>query len=48
MEGQIRIKTQARVVNHNANRMSEDLNRFYIWDIRGLDTPLPRMVMSLR
>jgi len=48
MEGQIRIKTQARVVNHNADRIGEDVNRFHIWDIRGLDTPLPRMVLSLR
>ena len=48
MEGQIRIKTQARVISNNANRISEDLDHFYIWDIRGLNTPLPRMVMSLR
>ncbi len=48
MEGQIRIKTQARVIDHNATRITDDADHFYIWDVRGLDSPLPRMVLSLR
>ena len=48
MEGQIRIKTQARVIDHNASHITDDAERFYVWDVRGLDSPLPRMVLSLR
>jgi Fe2+ transport system protein FeoA len=48
MEGQIRVKTQARVVEHNATRITDDAERFYVWDVRGVDSPLPRMVLALR
>ena len=48
MEGQIRVKTDARVVSHNANRVTTGLNRFYVWDVQGLKTPTPRMIISLR
>lgn len=47
-EGQLRVKTDARVIEHNAQRVSDDIHRFHIWDVRSLQDPAPKLVLSLR
>lgn len=47
-DGQLRIRTDARVVESNAPRRSEDIHRFYIWDVKSLQADPPKLVLSLR
>jgi hypothetical protein len=43
---EIRIKTDARVVSHNATQ-KETPTKFYIWKIYGMSKLSPKMVISL-
>ncbi len=51
MQGQLRVKTDAPVVNHNAQKTVKDKKsgkRVYVWNIKSiLDTP-PKLVVVLR
>lgn len=46
MVGEIRIKTDARVVSHNATQVGTR-SKFYIWKINGMEKSSPKMVLSL-
>jgi hypothetical protein len=46
MVGEIRIKTDGRVVKHNATQTGTP-TKFYIWKIDGMSKPSPKMVISL-
>ena len=48
MEGQIRVRTDARVVNHNATRIAGGNQPIYIWDIKSIFDPPPEMNIALR
>ena len=51
-EGQIRLTTDARVVDHNANQVRDDPKKgtgfkTYVWRVQGFDTP-PKLTIALR
>jgi hypothetical protein len=46
MFGEIRIKTDAKVVSHNATKKGT-ADKFYVWKINGVNGPSPKMVLSL-
>ncbi len=46
MIGEIRIKTDARVISNNATEKGTP-TKFYIWKINGMNKPTPKMVISL-
>ena len=47
-EGQLRIKTDAQVIESNAQRRGTDANQFYIWDIKSTQDAVPKLVLTLR
>ena len=46
MVGEIRVKTDAKVVSHNATQKGT-ATKFYVWKINGMNKPSPKMVLSL-
>jgi hypothetical protein len=46
MVGEIRVKTDAKVVSHNATKKGT-ADKFYVWRINGMNGPSPKMVISL-
>ena len=47
-QGQLRVKTDLRVVNHNATKVVERATPIYVWDIKSiLDTP-PKINLAFR
>ncbi len=49
-QGQIRVKTDAKVVSHNATKI-RDKNKptkIYVWQIKSILDPPPRLTISLR
>ena len=48
MQGQLRVKTDLRVVNHNATKIVKKATPIYVWDIKSiLDTP-PKINLEFR
>ena len=50
-QGQLRVKTDARVVDHNAGRMVDGPQRgqkIYVWDVKSLLDPPPKIVLAPR
>lgn len=46
VQGQIRVITEARVVQHNATKVTKrDGKPMYVWDIANVRSPAPRMVI---
>jgi hypothetical protein len=51
MEGQLRVKTDAKVVSHNAQKIVKDKTtgkRFYIWNVKSLLEPSPKLAILFR
>ena len=51
MDGQLRVKTEARVVEHNATRVAESAlsrEKTYIWEMKGVPTSSPKLVLTMR
>ncbi len=50
MKGQLRIKTDARVIKHNANKVKQGKgrNKIYIWNIKSPFDPAPSLSFNLR
>lgn len=48
MRGQLRIQTEAEVIQHNATEVVEGAAPVYIWRIDGVEKPSPRLILSTR
>lgn len=48
MQGQLRVKTDLRVVNHNATRVVQREMPIYVWDIKSLLEPPPKINLAFR
>ncbi|MDP6804739.1 MAG: hypothetical protein QF902_05325 [Rhodospirillales bacterium] len=51
MQGQLRVKTDAKVVDHNAGRVVDGATqnqKIYVWDIVDITAPAPNIVIALR
>jgi hypothetical protein len=50
VQGELKVKTDARVVEHNATRVVTlgPVDQVYVWIVRGPYDPPPRMVVDLR
>lgn len=50
IQGELRVKTDARVVRHNATRVVERAGRetLYVWTVRTALQPAPRLVIAVR
>jgi hypothetical protein len=48
MRGQLRIQTEAQVVQQNATEMLDADPAVYIWRIDGVEQPSPRLILSTR
>jgi len=50
MSGQLRVKTDARVIKHNAGKVKKDKGRYkiYIWNIKSPYDPAPSLLFNLR
>ena len=46
MVGEIRVKTNAKVVSHNATQKGTT-DKFYVWRINSMNGRSPKMVISL-
>lgn len=46
LEGEIRVVTDANVLEHNANLVTGEDVKAYVWALRELDTPAPKMVLG--
>lgn len=49
-QGQIRVKTDARVISHNATKVRDKkkAKKIYVWQIKSIFAPVPRLIISLR
>ncbi len=47
MQGQLRLKTDANVTGHNATRVIGKDERIYIWNIKDIHAPAPKLTISL-
>lgn len=47
MQGQLRLKTDANVTGHNATRVIGKDEKIYIWDIKDIHSPAPKLTISL-
>lgn len=45
--GELRVRTDAREVEHNATRVAGNGVREYVWDIKGFRGPEPKLVLVL-
>ncbi len=45
--GELRVRTDAREVEHNATRVAGQGVREYVWDIKGFRGPAPKLVLVL-
>jgi hypothetical protein len=49
MKGVLRVKTDARVLNHNAQKVTDQgAIKIYGWRINSVNDPTPKMVLALR
>jgi hypothetical protein len=49
MQGQLRVRTDARVVEQNAKRVDRSgAMPVYVWEIEGLAGPVPKLVVQVR
>ena len=47
MQGELRIKTDARVLSHNADKTKkEDLTTTYSWNVKSFYQPAPKMIVA--
>lgn len=46
LEGEMRVVTDANVMDHNANLVSGEGEKTYIWVLRALDAPAPKIVIG--
>ena len=49
-QGQIRVKTDAKVISHNATKVrnKNKAKKIYVWQIKSIFDPIPRLTISLR
>ena len=49
-QGQIRVKTDAKVISHNATKVRDKkkAKKIYVWQIKSILDPVPRLNISLR
>lgn len=49
-QGQIRVKTDAKVISHNATKVrdKDKAKKIYVWQIKSILDPVPRLTISLR
>ena len=49
-QGQIRVKTDAKVISHNATKIRDKnkAKKIYVWQIKSILDPVPRLTISLR
>lgn len=51
MQGQLRVKTDARVVSHNAQKVRKDKKagqKIFVWDVKSALEPSPKIAIVLR
>ena len=48
MQGQLRVKTDLRVVNHNATRVVQRTSPLYLWDIKSILDSSPKISLEFR
>ena len=51
MQGQLRVKTDAKVVDHNAGRVVDTAaqnQKMYVWDVVDITAPAPKITISLQ
>ena len=48
MQGQIRVITDAKVVEHNATKVRAGVKPIYVWDIKSLFGPSPKLLIAIR
>ncbi len=48
MQGQLRVRTNAKVVQHNASRVVERDMKIYVWDIKSVFGPSPKLLIQMR
>lgn len=48
MQGELRVKTDAQVVDHNATRVTGTSSKVYVWDIKSIMDPSPRLTIALK
>jgi hypothetical protein len=48
MQGQLRVRTDAKVVQHNASRVVEKEMKIYVWDIKSLYDSSPNLLIQIR
>ena len=46
MQGQLRVKTDLRVVDHNATTVIKRKTPIYVWDIKSLLDPSPKINLA--
>ena len=46
LDGELRVVTDAKVLDHNANQISGDSEKTYVWILRDLDAPAPKIVIG--
>ncbi len=46
LDGELRVVTDAKVLDHNANQISGDSEKTYFWALRDLDAPAPKIVIG--
>ena len=46
MQGQLRVKTDLRVVDHNATKVLKRKTPIYVWDIKSLFDPTPKINLA--
>lgn len=49
-QGQIRVKTDAKVISHNATKIRDKnkAKKIYVWQVKSILDPAPRLTISLR
>ncbi len=47
MQGQVRVITDAKVTQHNATRVVGSGKKTYVWDIKTISDPVPKLIISL-
>ncbi|HJO68550.1 MAG TPA: hypothetical protein QF804_02595 [Rhodospirillales bacterium] len=51
MQGQLRVKTDAKVIDHNAGRVvdaPEKKQKIYVWDVVDITAPPPKITIALQ